>query len=69
LFMSLQGANRFFYILRNIMALYFSTLLCISASQFTIKIAALLWFLLGVLSVTTMTGGRKSQRLAVRTNL
>ena len=51
LFMSLQGSNRFFYSFRNVTALYFTTLLCISSSQFTIKIAALLWFLLGVLSV------------------
>ncbi len=51
LFMSLQGSNRYFYAFRNVTALYFTTLLCISASQFTIKIAAMLWFLLGVLSV------------------
>jgi putative polymerase len=64
LFMSLQGANRFFYVFRNITALYFATMLCISASQFTIKIAALLWFLLGALSVAKVaTEGRSPQRL------
>jgi putative polymerase len=63
LFMSLQGANRFFYFFRNITALYFATMLCISASQFTIKIAALLWFLLGLLSVVKVTDGGSSQRL------
>ena len=57
LFMSLQGSNRFFYSFRNVTALYFTTLLCISASQFTIKIAAMLWFLLGVLSVMKTADG------------
>lgn len=51
LFMSLTGSNRYFYVFRNVMGVFFAALLCISASQFTIKIAALLWFLLGVLSV------------------
>ena len=51
LFMSLKGSNRYYYAFRDVAALYFVALLCISASQFTIKIAALLWFLLGVLSV------------------
>lgn len=61
LFMSLTGSNRFFYVFRNVMAVFFTALLCISASQFTIKIAALLWFLLGVLSVA-----RDEPRLAPR---
>jgi len=51
LFMSLRGSNRFFYAFRNAIAVYFATLLCISASPFTIKLAAMLWFLLGALSV------------------
>src|SRR6185295_18861553 len=51
LFMSLEGSNRYFYAFRNVIAVYLAALFCISASQFTIKIAALLWFLLGVLSV------------------
>lgn len=51
LFMSVRGSNRFFYSFRNVTAVYFATLLSISASQFTIKTAALLWFLLGILSV------------------
>ena len=50
-FMTLRGENRFFYSFRNILGLYFTTLLCISSSQFTIKIAALLWLLLGALCV------------------
>jgi putative polymerase len=64
LFMSLQGSNRFFYAFRNVLAVYFAALLCISASQFTIKIAALLWFLLGVLSVVKATDGGQSRRIA-----
>ena len=51
LFMSLRGSNRSFYAFRNVLAVYFATLLCISASVFTIKLAAMLWFLLGVLSL------------------
>lgn len=50
-FMSLKAENRFFYVFRNMIGLYFVTLLCISASQFTIKLAAMLWFLLGALSL------------------
>jgi putative polymerase len=63
LFMSLQGSNRFFYAFRNVLAVYFAALLCISASQFTIKVAALLWFLLGVLSVVKATDGGRSRRV------
>jgi putative polymerase len=51
LFMSLKGSSRIFLAFRNMIGIYFATLLCISASQFTIKLAALLWFLLGVLSL------------------
>lgn len=53
LFMSLEGANRDFIVFRNLMGVYFAALLCISSSQFTIKLAALLWFLLGVLATAT----------------
>ena len=63
LFMSLEGSSRFFCSFRNVTALYFATLLCISASQFTIKIAALLWFLLGVLSTVK---GKDRSRFADR---
>ena len=45
-FMSLNGNNRYFYAFRNTVAAYFAALLCVSQSQFTIKTAALLWFLL-----------------------
>ena len=50
-FMSLDGRSRYFYAFRNTSAAYFATLFCIAASQFTIKTAALLWFLIGALSV------------------
>lgn len=50
LFMSIEGSSRYYYSFRNAIAVYFAALACISASHFTIKIAALLWFLLGVLS-------------------
>ena len=50
-FMTLAGRNRYFYAFRNANAAYFAVLFCISESQFTIKTAALLWFLMGALSV------------------
>ena len=51
LFMSIKGRSQFYYLFRNVIAVCFCALLCISASPFTIKLAAMLWFLLGVLSV------------------
>ena len=66
-FTSLDGRSRYFYAFRNTIAAYFAALFCISASQFTIKTAALLWFLLGVLSVAEyamprMDGARHDTR-------
>jgi hypothetical protein len=49
--MSLGGQSRDFYAFRNTSAAYYAALFCISASQFTIKTAALLWFLMGALSL------------------
>lgn len=51
IFLSLKGADRFFYAFRNSSAAYFAVLFCISASQLTIKTAALHWLLMGALSV------------------
>ena len=51
MFISLKGSSRYFYAFRNMVGLYFVTLLCISSSVFTIKLAAMLWFLLGTLSL------------------
>jgi putative polymerase len=65
LFMSIKGSSRYYFSFRNVMAFYFSALLCISASQFTIKIAALLWFLLGVLATARDNDSRGGSR-AVR---
>ena len=50
-FMSLDGSSRYFYAFRNTSAAYFAAISCVSTSQFTIKTAALLWFLMGALSV------------------
>ncbi|MGD9501153.1 MAG: hypothetical protein AB7V40_01545 [Methyloceanibacter sp.] len=69
LFMSLKGANRYFYAFRNVLAVYFAALLCISASQFTIKIAALLWFLLGVLSAVKAADPGQTRRSAAATQM
>jgi putative polymerase len=60
-FMSLDGRSRYFYAFRNTTAAYFAALLCLSQSQFTIKTAALLWFLLGALSLAR-DGARKANR-------
>lgn len=50
-FMTLGGQSRYFYAFRNANAAYFAALFAISASQFTIKTAALLWFAMGALSM------------------
>jgi putative polymerase len=50
LFMLLRGSSRYYFSFRNVTAVYLAALLCISNSAFTIKVAAVLWFLLGVLS-------------------
>jgi putative polymerase len=50
LFMSLQGRSRQFQAFRNVAAMYYAVILCISNSPFTIKTASLLWFLIGVLA-------------------
>jgi putative polymerase len=50
LFMGIPGPNRQFYEFRNMAALYYGAILCISNSPFTIKTASLLWFLIGALS-------------------
>ena len=50
-FLSLGGRSRYFYAFRNTSAAYFAVLFCISTSVFTIKTGALLWFLIGTLSV------------------
>ena len=58
-FLSLKGRSRYFYAFRNTTAAYFAVLFCLSQSQFTIKTAALLWFLLGGLSLAK-DGARKA---------
>ena len=64
-FMSLDGSSRYFYAFRNTSAAYFAAVSCVSTSQFTIKTAALLWFLMGALSVVqgreAMVHGRARQ--------
>ena len=62
LFMSLEGSSRYFFSFRNVAALYFVALSCISSSYFTIKMGALLWFLLGVLSDAKGTPRRGTRR-------
>src|SRR5262249_13260403 len=58
-FISLGGRSPYFYAFRNMSMAYFAALFSVSASQFTIKTAALLWFLLGALSVA-----RRSRQIA-----
>jgi putative polymerase len=66
-FMSLDGYDRHFYAFRNTMAVYFAALLCVSQSQFTIKIASLLWFLLGALSIARESARRAPMKEAMST--
>jgi len=62
LFTSIPGSNRYYFSFRNVTAVYFALLLCLSNSPFTIKIAALLWFLLGVLSGAIVPKGPDKRR-------
>jgi putative polymerase len=61
-FMSTNAANRFFYSFRNMSGAFFSALFCVSASQLTIKTAALQWFLMGTLAVYGKNGRAMSAR-------
>jgi putative polymerase len=63
--MSLGSRNRYFYAFRNTNAAYFAALLSVSTSQFTIKTAALQWFLMGALSVAN-DAARSLQQLRRR---
>ena len=63
---SLEGRNRSFYAFRNAIAVYFAVLLCISNSPFTIKTAALQWFLIGALSVASDSARRGMSRLMLK---
>lgn len=47
---SLRNSDRHFCLFRNMLAVYYGTILCVSNSAFTIKTAALAWFLFGVMS-------------------
>jgi putative polymerase len=49
LFLWLERPGRQFNLFRNLAAAYYAAILCVSYSPFTIKTAALLWFLLGAL--------------------
>jgi len=50
-FMTLRSTNNQFFVFRSLAGLYLGMVLCVSYSPFTIKTAALLWFLLGALAV------------------
>jgi len=47
---TLRNADRHFCLYRNLLAVYYGTILCVSNSAFTIKTAALAWFLFGVMA-------------------
>jgi hypothetical protein len=59
--LSIPGPDRQFYTFRNLAAMYYGVMLCVSNSSFTIKTASLLWFLIGVLSHS-----RSEQPIATR---
>lgn len=60
IFMFPKARNSEFGLFRNLSAMYFTAILCVSYGPFTIKTAALLWFLMGVLSV------RRAKPAAIR---
>jgi putative polymerase len=49
---SVPSPSRQFGTFRNLAAIYFGTILCVSNSPFTIKTGALLWFLVGALATS-----------------
>jgi putative polymerase len=55
IFMMLEGRRREFCVFRSLTGFYFAAVLCVSYSPFTIKTAALVWFLLGALAVGPQT--------------
>jgi putative polymerase len=55
IFMTLPGAKTQFSAFRGFAGLYIATSLCVSTSPFSIKTAALLWLLLGVLAYAPET--------------
>lgn len=52
---SLKNPDRNFCTFRNLTAIYYGAIFCVSNSAFTIKTAALAWFLFGVIYQATMT--------------
>ncbi len=54
-----EGADRQYYTLRNLMALYYGTILCVSNSPYTIKTASLTWFLIGAAAAIKPPRGMK----------
>jgi putative polymerase len=50
---SVPSPSRQFGTFRNLAAIYFGMILCVSNSPFTIKTGALLWFLVGALATST----------------
>jgi putative polymerase len=50
---SLKNPDRNFCLFRNLMAIYYGAIFCVSNSAFTIKTAALAWFLFGVIYQAT----------------
>ncbi|HWV41601.1 hypothetical protein [Pseudorhodoplanes sp.] len=62
---SVHGPSRQFGMFRSLAALYFGMILCVSNSPFTIKTAALLWFLVGALSKVPDTESVVVRPLAV----
>ena len=58
---SIRNPDRSFCLFRNLVALYYGSILCVSNSPFTIKTAALAWFLFGVLLQASAAPNRLSQ--------
>jgi putative polymerase len=67
-FMALSGENPYFYALRNAAGAYFATLFLISQSQMTIKTAALLWLLLGAVSMARVPRSDEESRDSLHFN-
>ena len=60
---SIRSSDRNFCLFRNLLAVYYGAILCVSNSAYTIKTAALAWFLLGVMLHASVATNRLSRQM------
>jgi putative polymerase len=60
---AVRSSDQNFCLFRNLIAVYYGTILCVSNSSFTIKTAALAWFLFGVMVAARAAPNRLSRQM------